>query len=56
MQLVVVAQEVRTLRCKSSLSKVKPTGQSRTRVPPRQGPYGAGWSEKGGRGMEPRNG
>jgi hypothetical protein len=27
MKLVVVAQEVRTLRFKSSLTKVKPTGQ-----------------------------
>ena len=56
MKLGVVAQEVRTLRFKSSLTKVKPTGQERTRVPPRKGPYGAGWSEKGGRVMEPRKG
>ncbi len=56
MKLVVVAQEVRTLRFKSSLTKVKPTGQERTRVPPRKGPYGAGWSEKVGRVIEPRKG
>ena len=56
MKLVVVAQEVRTSRFKSSLTKVEPTGQERTRVPPRKGPYGAGWSEDAGRVMEPRNG
>ena len=54
MKLVVVAQEVSTSRCKSSLTKVEPTGQERTRVPPRKGPYGAGGSEKAGRVMEPR--
>ena len=56
MQWVVVAQEVRTLRCKSSLTNVSPTGQERTRVPPRKGPYGAGCSEETGRVMEPRKG
>ena len=56
MQWVVVAQEVRTSRCKSSLTNGEPTGQERTRVPPRQGPYEAGGSEKAGRVMEPRKG
>jgi len=56
MQLVVVPQEVSTSGCKSSLMKVQPTGQERTRVPPRQGPYGAGGSEEIGRVIEPRNG
>ena len=56
MKLVVVAQEVSTSRCKSSLTKVEPTGQERTRVPPRKGPYEAGWSEQAGRVREPRNG
>ena len=54
MQWVVVAQEVSTSRCKSSLTHVEPTGQERTRVPPRKGPYEAGGSEKAGRVMEPR--
>ena len=54
MQWVVVAQEVRTSRCKASLTNVSPTGQERTRVPPRQGPYEAGGSEQAGRVMEPR--
>ena len=56
MQWVVVAQEVSTSRCKSSLTNVEPTGQERTRVPPRTGPYEAGGSEKAGRVMEPRKG
>ncbi len=56
MQLVDVAQEVRTLRCKSYLTNASPAGQERTRVPPRKGPYEAGWSEDAGRVMEPRNG
>ena len=56
MKLVVVAQEVRTSRCKSSLTKAEPAGQERTRVPPRKGPYEAGGSEKAGRVIEPRNG
>ena len=55
MKLVVVAQEVRTSRFKSSLTKVEPTGQERTRVPPRKGPYEAGCSEETGRVIEPRN-
>ncbi len=56
MKWVVVAQEVSISRFTSSLTNVEPTGQERTRVPPRKGPYGAGWSEKRGRVMEPRNG
>ena len=56
MKLVVVAQEVSTARCKSSLTHIEPTGQERTRVPPRKGPYGAGGSEKAGRVREPRKG
>ena len=56
MQWVVVAQEVSTSRCKSSLTNVEPTGQERARVPPRTGPYEAGGSEKAGRVMEPRKG
>ena len=56
MQWVVVAQEVRTARCKSSLTHVEPTGQERTRGPPRTGPYAAGGSKKTGRVMEPRKG
>ena len=55
MKWVVVAQEVRTSRCKSSLTKVEPPGQERTRVPPRKGPYEAGCSEDAGRVMEPRH-
>ena len=55
MKWVVVAQEGSTLRCKSSLTHVEPTGQERTRVPPRKGPYDAGWSEETGRVIEPRN-
>ena len=55
MKLVVVAQEVRTSRFKSSLTNVSPTGQERTRVPPRKGPYEAGGSEQVGRVMEPRD-
>ena len=55
MKLVVVAQEVRTSRFKSSLTNVSPTGQERTRVPPRKGPYEAGCSEDAGRVIEPRN-
>ena len=54
MQWVIVTQELRTSRCKSSLTQVEPTGQERTRVPPRQGPYAAGGSEKAGRVLEPR--
>ena len=54
MKWVVVSQWVRTV-CKSHLTNVEPTGQERTRVPPRKGPYEAGWSEKAGRVMEPRN-
>jgi hypothetical protein len=56
MQWVGVSQWVSTVRCTSHLTHVEPTGQERTRVPPCQGPYGAGWSEKGGRVMEPRKG
>ncbi len=56
MKWVVVAQEVRTSRFKASLTHVSPTGQARTRVPPRQGPYEAGGSEQAGRVMEPRKG
>ena len=41
--------------CKSHLTHVEPAGQERPRVPPREGPYGAGWSEDAGRVMEPRN-
>ena len=55
MQWVGVSQWVRTV-CKSHLTHVEPTGQERTRVPPRQGPYEAGGSEKTGRVIEPRNG
>jgi hypothetical protein len=55
MKLVVVPQEVSISGCKSSLMKAEPAGQERTRVPPRKGPYGAGWSEKAGRVIEPRN-
>ena len=47
---------MRTSGCKSYLIKAAPAGQERPRVPPRQGPYGAGGSEKRGRVMEPRNG
>ena len=56
MQLVAVPQEVSTSGDKSSLMKASPAGQERTRVPPRQGPYGAGWSEETGRVMAPRKG
>ena len=55
MKWVVVAQEVRTSRFKSSLTQVEPTGQERPRVPPRKGPYEAGCSEETGRVIEPRN-
>ena len=55
MKWVVVTQRVRT-KCKSHLTKVSPTGQERTRVPPRKGPYGAGSSEDAGRVLEPRKG
>jgi len=41
--------------CKSPLTHVEPTGQERPRVPPRQGPYGAGWGEDAGRVMAPRH-
>ena len=44
------------LWCKSHLTNAAPAGQERTRVPPRQGPYGAGWSEQAGRVIAPRNG
>src|SRR4030095_6097497 len=40
----------------SPLTQVEPTGQERTCVPPRKGPYEAGGSEETGRVMEPRNG
>ena len=56
MKWVGVSQWVRTSGCKSSLMNAEPAGQERTRVPPRQGPYGAGWSEETGRVLEPRNG
>jgi hypothetical protein len=56
MKWVVVPQEVRTPGCTSYLMKAEPAGQERPRVPPRQGPYGAGGSEGTGRVMEPRNG
>ena len=56
MKGVVVTPEVSTSGCKSSRTTVEPPGQERTRVPPRQGPYGAGWSEQAGRVLEPRNG
>jgi hypothetical protein len=55
MKLVDAPQEVSTLQCNSSLTKVSPTGQERTHVPPRKGPYEAGCSEQAGRGIEPRN-
>jgi hypothetical protein len=55
MKLVVVSQEVSPSRGTSSLTNASPAGQERTRVPPRQGPYGAGGSEKAGRVIEPRN-
>ena len=55
MKLVLVTQWVRTV-CKSHLMKAEPAGQERTCVPPREGPYEAGGSEKAGRVMEPRNG
>ena len=41
---------------KSHLTTAAPAGQSRTRVPPRKGPYEAGCSEQAGRVMAPRNG
>ena len=56
MKLVVVPQEVSTLGCKSSLMQASPAGQERPRVPPRQGPYGAGCREERGRVSEPRTG
>ena len=55
MQWVAGTQWVRIVG-KSHLTHVEPIGPERTRVPPRQGPYEAGWSEKGGRVSEPRNG
>jgi hypothetical protein len=54
MKGVVVSPWVRTV-CKSHLTQVEPTGQERTRVPPRKGPYAAGGREKVGRVMEPRH-
>ena len=56
MKLVTVTQEVSTSRFKSYRTQVEPTGQERTRVPPRKGPYEAGGSEKAGRVIEPRQG
>ena len=55
MQWVVVTQEVKTLWCKSSLTNASPAGPERTRVPPRKGPDGAGWSAQTGRVLEPRH-
>ena len=49
-----MTQEMRALWFKSYLTQASPAGQERTRVPPRQGPYEAGWSKDAGRVMEPR--
>ena len=56
MTLVVVPQSVSASGGKSSLRKASPAGPSCPRVPPRQGPYGAGWSAETGRVREPRQG